>query len=239
MTLDYVRLPVVILKIKDLTFAQKIILGLVASLSKGLKLSNSSLGEILGVSEGHVSRMINDLEKKGYVEIKNRQSKYRQIYLGTERKVEGVVLQHGAQSKDGLLCALARSTSAQSANITEGTKDKGTMGIVTDVEIMQFWNSHRALPRIISFTPQRKKALAARNKEPLFRENWRSVIEKLARSSFHTGENDRGWRADVGWILKPGNYVKILELPEDDCAVGTREVSEKEAAELMRTEVVA
>jgi len=97
-TLDYVRLPVSILKIKDLTFGQKIILGLVTSLSKGLKLSNAATGEILSVSEGHVSRMINDLESKGYVRIENRQSKYRAIYLGIERKVEAVLLQHRAQT---------------------------------------------------------------------------------------------------------------------------------------------
>ena len=49
--------------------------------------------------------------------------------------------------------------------------------------------------------------------EPVFADNWQAIIDKLSRSPFHTGQNDRAWQATVDWILKNStNYVKILEI---------------------------
>lgn len=41
-----------------------------------------------------------------------------------------------------------------------------------------------------------------------------SAIGNLAASRFHCGENDRGWRADLGWFLKAENFLKALEMAE-------------------------
>lgn len=75
-----------------------------------------------------------------------------------------------------------------------------------------YWNSKEKLPAIKSFTPGRVKKLRARMAEPIFRDNWQAIIDKLNRSDFHTGGNDRRWRADVDWLLKNDtNYIKIWE----------------------------
>jgi len=60
----------------------------------------------------------------------------------------------------------------------------------------------------------RAKALATRWKEDDERQSldwWQEFFERVMRSSFLTGENNRGWMADMGWLLKYENFVKVLE----------------------------
>ncbi len=48
--------------------------------------------------------------------------------------------------------------------------------------------------------------------EPLFSDNWKVIIGKVSASTFCTGHNDRGWKADIDWLLnKVQNYIKVLE----------------------------
>jgi len=37
------------------------------------------------------------------------------------------------------------------------------------------------------------------------------VFQLVGQSQFLTGQNDRGWKADFDWIIKPQNFYKILE----------------------------
>ena len=114
------------------------------------------------------------------------------------------------------------------------------------MEFLTYWNSHGNLPKIVTFTEHRKRTLAARSKEPAFADNWKLIIDKLSGSSFHTGRNDRKWRATVDWLLKDGNFAKILERDDSEDGPGfsaalaqhTRDVTEEEAEELLR-EVMA
>lgn len=65
----------------------------------------------------------------------------------------------------------------------------------------------------------RKTDLTARWKESEERQScdwWMNLFDRIGRSSFLTGDNDRGWAADMGWILKQGNMTKILEGKYDD-----------------------
>jgi hypothetical protein len=87
---------------------------------------------------------------------------------------------------------------------------------ITPTGFISYWNKHKSLPGIKVFTDSRKRALTTRSKEPAFLDNWKLIVDKLAASKFHTGTNDRGWKATVDWILKPGNYAKILELQDSD-----------------------
>ena len=50
-----------------------------------------------------------------------------------------------------------------------------------------------------------------RLKDPFFRENWKTAIGMIPNVPFLMGENERGWKADVDWLLKPGTGVKIIE----------------------------
>lgn len=63
-----------------------------------------------------------------------------------------------------------------------------------------------------SLDPGRRRALAARVKD----HGEASVFEAiahLAASKFHCGDNDRGWKANLGWLLKSAeNFLKALEM---------------------------
>jgi hypothetical protein len=60
-------------------------------------------------------------------------------------------------------------------------------------------------------TETRKKTLRTRMKEKHFKENWQAALEKVKESSFCNGRNERLWKANVEWFLKPDTVAKILE----------------------------
>jgi uncharacterized protein YdaU (DUF1376 family) len=41
--------------------------------------------------------------------------------------------------------------------------------------------------------------------------SWVQFIEQIRGSPFLTGDNERGWRADFDWALKPSNVAKVRE----------------------------
>jgi hypothetical protein len=66
------------------------------------------------------------------------------------------------------------------------------------------------LPIARSLPPGRRKSINARFREhgP---ESWSTVLANIRASDFLHGKNDRGWRPNFDWIVKPENYAKILE----------------------------
>jgi hypothetical protein len=38
-----------------------------------------------------------------------------------------------------------------------------------------------------------------------------SVIRTAGESDFLNGKNDKAWKADFEWIMRPQNFLKILE----------------------------
>ena len=66
-------------------------------------------------------------------------------------------------------------------------------------------------PAIRAINGQRKKAVAARWNEHKDIKVFEEVFRKAEASSFLKGRNDRNWRADFDWMMKPTNFVKILE----------------------------
>lgn len=77
--------------------------------------------------------------------------------------------------------------------------------------IFEKWATMEGVPRITTITESRKKLAHARMKEPFFRENWIAGMDAIRQSPFLTGKNDRGWKADIDWFLRPDSLPKILE----------------------------
>lgn len=76
--------------------------------------------------------------------------------------------------------------------------------------INSFHSCCPSLGRVTKLTDKRKKTITTRLKEYPSRQLEKAF--KLAESSsFLTGGNDRGWKADFDWILNENNLVKILE----------------------------
>ena len=74
------------------------------------------------------------------------------------------------------------------------------------------WNQNRGkLSGILSCKGNRLKHAKARWKENPSECFWLEVIKKICDSSFCNGENDRGWKADFDFLIKPDTATKVLE----------------------------
>lgn len=82
-----------------------------------------------------------------------------------------------------------------------------------DKESLEIYNSFieicTSLPKPKKLTDTRKKAIKARLKE-YDKETILEVFNKVEKSNFLSGRNGQ-WQASFDWIMKPSNFVKILE----------------------------
>lgn len=79
------------------------------------------------------------------------------------------------------------------------------------------------LPKVVSLTDKRKRTIRARIKEH-GKQSVKDVLSKLGKSPFHNGENDRAWTATFDWIMKPDNFITMLER-QDVAGVTEQQIS--------------
>jgi hypothetical protein len=60
-------------------------------------------------------------------------------------------------------------------------------------------------------TVSRIKALKARLKDSWWCDNWRAALDRGSGSAFLRGANERGWKIDFEFFLRPDTATKILE----------------------------
>lgn len=65
-----------------------------------------------------------------------------------------------------------------------------------------------AVPRAI--TPARRQRIAARLREHGL-PTWTEAVNRIEASNFCRGQNDRGWRADLDFLLQDKSFVSLLE----------------------------
>lgn len=65
-----------------------------------------------------------------------------------------------------------------------------------------------AVPRAI--TPARRQKIAAKLKAHGF-DAWLEAVNRVGSSEFCTGKNDRGWRADIEFMLQDKSFLGLLE----------------------------
>lgn len=71
--------------------------------------------------------------------------------------------------------------------------------------------SEVGLPQCRLLTATRKKHIAARWREYPDLESWTNFWGYVKAQPFLSGQNDRGWRCDIEWLMKPNNFAKVLE----------------------------
>jgi len=80
--------------------------------------------------------------------------------------------------------------------------------------VVDTWNmmaKQAQIPTCHKLTPARKRALNARWADPHWRENWQEAIRIVPTRPFLLGQNDRGWKANFDWFVRPGTVVKLME----------------------------
>ena len=81
-------------------------------------------------------------------------------------------------------------------------------------EVKSVWNELAAtwkLPTLRSLTAKRKRVLAARKRESGWWADWRRALAEIPKSAFLLGDNDRQWRANFDWFIRPGSILRFLE----------------------------
>lgn len=66
------------------------------------------------------------------------------------------------------------------------------------------------IPHQCKLTAKRKSAIAARCHEH-GREALKVMADKAARSAFLNGGGRDSWTATIDWLLRPNNFVKVIE----------------------------
>jgi len=66
------------------------------------------------------------------------------------------------------------------------------------------------LPRAEKLTEDRRRKLRQRLKEHGI-EGWNKALCAIENTPFLCGDNDRGWRADLDFLLQPKSLNKVIE----------------------------
>lgn len=94
-----------------------------------------------------------------------------------------------------------------------------------DIDLaVALWNAlagRRNLPKVAKLTAQRRKHLGARLKDADGIDGWRAALEKIERIPGLLGENDRGWKANIDWLIKESSFTKLMEGGYDGWKPGT------------------
>jgi hypothetical protein len=121
----------------------------------------------------------------------------------------------------------------------EGTKDQGREGADARppraepdldppasldricLEALNRWNATAAetgLPQAQRLTDQRRKAMRARLEECGGLDGWDTAMGKIRESRFLCGQNDKGWSADLDFVLQAKSFTKLMEGAYDNRA---------------------
>lgn len=79
--------------------------------------------------------------------------------------------------------------------------------------VVEAWNEmagRTGLPKVKKLNPDRRKQILARIRQNTI-EDFTEAISAIERSPFLRGENPRGWRADLDFLLQPKSFTRLIE----------------------------
>jgi hypothetical protein len=132
---------------------------------------------------------------------------------------------------DALLCAISAelNTRAERKQIADRLRKRAdeydppeTETTATPAAIVAAeWNMIANVSRCSVVTKKRQQTVRTRMQDDFWQTNWRKAMRKVAGSSFCTGTNDRGWKANLDWFLRPDTVPRIMEGQFDDNSSGS------------------
>jgi hypothetical protein len=89
--------------------------------------------------------------------------------------------------------------------------DNGTDTVIDyDFIIGNYHTLCNRMPKVIAMNDARKGFVNARFGEHGM-EGITEVLRKAGESEFLNGQNDKAWKADFEWLMRPQNFLKVLE----------------------------
>lgn len=97
--------------------------------------------------------------------------------------------------------------------VNEVKEEKGSVASRPPAHVLfDIWNQHRGmLPKAMALSAARLKHCKLRWNENPNPKYWEKVVNRLSASQFCNGNNDRGWRADIDFLLRPDTHLRALE----------------------------
>lgn len=117
---------------------------------------------------------------------------------------------------------------------TEGEREReGECKQPPAPDLVFLWNENSGgdMPRVKQLTDKRREAWRRRWMNDPDEAYWIAVIRRMAASPFCRGENDRGWRANVDFLLKPETHVRVMEGRYDPGPVARRRTRADDVSE--------
>lgn len=128
--------------------------------------------------------------------------------------------QEGYQRCTSIGIGIGKGNSIGNSIVNLGTTRARKKNMENDIEsCVELYNQtakKHDLPLAQKITTPRKQKLKARLNDCGGVGGWIAALEKLAASSFCTGNNDRGWRADIDFLLQESSFIKLMEGKYDD-----------------------
>ena len=191
--------------------------------------SIAKLSLALGFSNKQIRSALDKLQESGEI-VKQRANKHTLISVVKFKDYQEIIEEEG-QTKGKQKADKGQTKGKQRATLKEYKEDKNKRNNINtskNQEILSLFNSICvSLPKAYKLTELRKSRIAKAEKDNV---DWKSFFEKIEKSSFLTGKNNKGWRATFDWIINPTNLVKILEGNYDNRQTGKSIYSSQNAS---------
>lgn len=202
-------------------------------------LTDSELARLVGGVESEVSELVGELERN-HVFSRDRKGRIYSRRMVRDEKAHISAVKNGKKGGNPRLTQHAEISSEKPYTLTPGQpprisplipftpyplpKEKGgeISGVAEDGKpraiaetMVAAWKDKLGglLPVPIKLTAalQRSAILRWRDEFHSDQECWLSYLSAIRSSRFLTGENDRGWRADFEWALRPRSVEKVRQ----------------------------
>lgn len=200
--------------------------------------SQTTLSRETGLSERTVRRALNGLEAAGFLVVEKVPAKG-----GHQRNTYTAV--DGRQLPDTVAGSVRPVTDTVAVNNRSQSPDRTSIESVNNLktleplssapspeDIVETWNTLVVPPlaHVRTITAGRRRKLEARTRDRTL-EWWTDYFTQVAASPFLTGDNDRGWRATLDFVIRSEEIVvRIIE-----GAYGQSQAAGKLAPEAMTT----
>ena len=159
-----------------------------------------------GASRSSIIRAINSLEEKGLIERRRREGTTSAL-----RVVEGgVKMKRGSVNlKRGGVKMTPNNITNNKTNNKEINKESDKVAVEVQRTYDLFVEKFDKNPNTFKLTPKRQKKIKTRLKD-CGETMLRQAIENTAKNEFYRGKNDRGWKADLDFIIRSYEQVERL-----------------------------
>lgn len=186
--------------------------------------STGTIAEAVGTHRNRVSEDIQALAQAGWLRIERRagiSSRYGVAVPTSAGCNQNGITTPGDAPAIG--AGGAPVTGAGGALVTgalthqEPTKEPATLhgaaasDSMTLEDLVVRWSAIEGVRHCRTVTPKRRQAWRTRSKEPHWLDDVPAALDRVAKSDFCKGGGERGWVADVDWLLRPDTVTKLLE----------------------------